>query len=120
MKKRETGVSILNLIMVLTVVAILGILGMKVVPAYIEFNSVRKIIQAMKRDGDTSRTVAEIRRSYEKRVTIDYVESVKPADLEITKEGGETVITAAYSKKIPIVGNFFACLEFVASTKDPI
>lgn len=118
--KKQAGVSIINLIVVLSLVAVLGILGMKVVPAYIEFNSVRKIIQAMKRDGDTSKTVQEIRRSFERRVTIDYVESIKPEDLEITKEGGEVVITAAYSKKVPIVGNFNACLDFVASTKDPV
>lgn len=118
--KQQLGMSIINLIVVLTLLALVGILGMKVVPSYIEFNSVRSIIQSMKRDGDTSKTVQEIRNSFDKRLAIDYVESIKGADLDIFKEGGETVIEARYSKKVPIIANFNACLDFVASTKDKL
>jgi hypothetical protein len=36
--------------------------------------------------------------------------------LEVTKEGGETVITAVWSVKVPMIYNFSACLDFVATT----
>jgi len=48
--------------------------------------------------------------------TIEGVQSVNPDDLEITKEGGEAVITAAWSTKVPIIGNFSACLDFTSTT----
>ena len=37
-------------------------------------------------------------------------------DLEITKEGGEAVVTANWSVKVPIVANFSACLDFSVTT----
>jgi hypothetical protein len=118
--RRQQGVSIVMLIVVLSLLALVAILGMKVVPAYIEFNSVRKIIQAMKREGDTRKSVREIRDAFNRRASVDYVDSIKGDDLEITKEGGEVIVAAIYSKKVPIIANFNACLDFVASSKDPI
>jgi hypothetical protein len=41
---------------------------------------------------------------------------VKGDDLEITKEGGETVVTANWSVKIPMVSNASACLDFTVTT----
>ena len=37
-------------------------------------------------------------------------------DLEISKVVGETIVTAAWSVKIPMVGNMSACLDFVVTT----
>jgi len=43
---------------------------------------------------------------------------VKGDDLEIGKEGGETVVSANWSVKIPLVSNISACLDFsVTSAK---
>ena len=39
-----------------------------------------------------------------------------PEDLEIGKEAGETVVSAAWSMKIHMVGNLSACLDFAATT----
>jgi hypothetical protein len=41
---------------------------------------------------------------------------VKGEDLEVTKEGGETVLTAAWSVKVPMVANISTCLDFVVTT----
>ena len=47
---------------------------------------------------------------------IEDVKSVKSEDLEITKEGGETVISVSWSTKVPLVGNAAACLDFSVTT----
>ena len=44
------------------------------------------------------------------------VQSVAPNDLEITKDGGEVVVSAAWSVKVPVIANFSACLDFAVST----
>jgi hypothetical protein len=99
--------------------AILGFVGLmaaKLMPAYLEWMSVRKILAAMEGAGETKGTVGEMRRSYEKRNAIENVTSVRGDDLEITKEGGEATITATWSVRIHMVYNINACLDFTAST----
>ena len=71
----------------------------------------------MEQNGETKGTVKEIRNAFDRRNTIEGVQADAAAtDLEITKEGGEAVVTAAWSVKVPIVANFSACLDFTVTT----
>jgi hypothetical protein len=88
----------------------------KLMPAYIEFFAVKKILAAMEQAGDLKNPVREIRRSFDTRNAIEDVKSVKGEDLEITKEGGETVVSANWSVKVPLVNNIAACLDFAVTT----
>ena len=38
------------------------------------------------------------------------------SDLEITKVGGETVVSAVWAVKVPLVYNASACLDFAVTT----
>jgi len=58
----------------------------------------------------------EIRYDWEKRNAIEDVHSIKGDDLEITKEGGETILSANWSVKVPMVMNVSACLDFSVTT----
>ena len=59
----------------------------------------------------------EIRNSFDRRATIDYVDTVNGKDIDLSKENGQNVASIEYAKKIPLVLNISACLEFVASTE---
>ncbi|HLX22146.1 MAG TPA: DUF4845 domain-containing protein [Usitatibacter sp.] len=113
---RQRGVSLVNLIVTLAVLGFLGVMAAKLVPAYIEYFSVKKMFAAMEAAGDFKGTVREIRHSFELRNNIENVQDVHPDDLEITKEGGETVVSVAWSKKVPLVSNVAACLDFFVTT----
>ena len=113
---KQRGVSLTGLIVVGGLLIVVGIVGMKVLPAYIEYFTVKKIFASMEAAGDIKGSVRDIRSSFDKRNAIEDVKSVSSQDLEITKEGGETVISAAWSTKIPLVGNASACLDFAVTT----
>lgn len=113
---RQRGVSLVNLIVTLAVLGFLGVMASKLIPAYVEYFSVKKMFAAMEAAGDLKGTVREIRTSFERRNNIEDVRDVHPEDLEITKEGGETVITATWSNKVPLVSNVSACLDFMVTT----
>jgi hypothetical protein len=70
----------------------------------------------MEESGDLKGSVRDIRNAFDKRNAIEDVKSVKLDDLEITKEGGETVVTAAWSVRVPMVHNISACIDFMATT----
>ena len=61
-------------------------------------------------------TPAEIRASFDRRATIDYVTKVTGNDLDLSKDNGENVASVEYSEKIPLVFNISACLNFDATT----
>jgi hypothetical protein len=62
--------------------------------------------------------VADIRKTWDNRATIDDINSVKAADIEITKEGSDLVISAAYRKEVPLAGNMGIYIDFRAVSKE--
>lgn len=113
---KQRGVSLVGLIMTLAVLAVIAVMAAKLVPVYIEYFAVKKMFSAMDQAGDFKGTVREIRSSFERRNAIEDVKSVKQDDLEITKEGGETVVSVSWSVKVPLMGNASACLDFTVSS----
>jgi hypothetical protein len=113
---RQHGVSLSGLIWVLAILAILGILAAKLLPSYIEYFAVKKMFASMEQAGDFKGSVREIRMSYERRNAIEDVRSVSPDDLEISKVGGETVVSANWSVKVPLFYNVSACLDFAVTS----
>ena len=113
---KQSGVSLTGLIITLALLGFFAIMAAKLMPAYIEYFTVKKMLATMDQAGDTKGSVRDIRRAYDTRNAIEDVKGVKGEDLEITKEGGETVLTATWSTKVPLVSNASACLDFVVTT----
>ncbi len=114
---KQRGVSLSGLIVTLAVLGFIAVLGAKLLPSYIEFFSVKKILAAMDKNGETQGTVPDIRRAFDRRNAIEGVTSVAGQDLDISKdESGQTVVSATWSVKIPMVYNVSACLDFNATT----
>jgi len=114
--RKQQGLSLWNLIIGLSVLGFIGVMAAKLMPAYVEYFAVKKMLAAMEQAGDLKGSVREIRYAYEKRNAIEDVKSVRGDDLEVSKEGGEAVITANWSVKVPLVSNISACLDFMATT----
>ncbi|HET6264819.1 MAG TPA: DUF4845 domain-containing protein [Usitatibacter sp.] len=114
--RKQQGLSLWNLIIGLSVLGFLGVMAAKLMPAYVEYFAVKKMLAAMEQAGDLKGSVREIRYAYEKRNAIEDVKSVRGDDLEVSKEGGEAVVSATWSVKVPLVSNISACLDFMATT----
>ena len=116
--KYQRGMSFFSMMILIVLGISIVLLGVKLTPSYIEFFSVKKIMSAMAKDSAfPSMSPQEIRNSFDRRATIDYVDTVNGKDLDLSKENGQNVASIEYAKKIPLVLNISACLEFVASTE---
>jgi hypothetical protein len=104
--------------MVGALAAFVLIIGFRTVPAVNEFMAVQRIIKIVADEGDNGVSVAEMRRSFDRRSQVDDVSSVAGTDLEIGKDGGKTLIEVAYERKVPVVANVSLLIEFNASTAD--
>jgi hypothetical protein len=114
--KKQRGLSLIMTIVVLALLGFVGIMGAKMMPYYIEYFAVKKMFASMEQAGDTKGSVRDIRRAYDTRNAIEDVKSVRGDDIEVTKEGGETILTAAWSVKVPLVYNIAACIDFMVTT----
>lgn len=107
------GFSLVGFLFVIAIVAVVAVLGMKVVPTVVEFAAVKKAIVNAKNAGTTPR---EIQDSFEKQRTTAYIDSVTGKDLEIVKTGEGYEVSVAYQKKIELVGPASLVLDYEAST----
>ena len=114
--RKQRGISLMGLIITLAVLGFLAVMAAKLMPAYIDYFAVKKMFATMEQAGDLKLSVREIRKSFETRNVIENVQAVKGDDLEIGKEGGETVVTATWSVKVPMVSNISTCLDFSVTT----
>lgn len=117
MRKFQHGVSLGGLLAVSVVLIAVALVGMKLVPSYLEFMAVKKVIKAVAEEKGGASSVKEIRQSFELRASVDAIESVKSGDLEITKDSGGIVVAARYRKEIPLVSNIGIYIDFAAASK---
>ena len=117
MQKRQRGITLTGTIITLAVLGFLGVMGAKLMPAYIDYFAVKKMFASMEQAGDFKLSVREIRKSFDTRNTIESVNDVKGDDLEIGKEAGETVVSLSWQKKVSMVGNLSACLDFYVTSQ---
>ena len=115
--RKQQGVSLMGLIMILFVVVVVGIFSLKLIPAYMEFYKIKAAVEAIAADKARSSSVNEIKKAFESRSAIDDISSVKADDLEITKEGGQVVIAFGYRKEVTLGGNVGLFVDFKGNSK---
>jgi len=112
MLKTQRGLSLIGLIVVLFIVAALALLGMKLAPSLIEYRSAKTAIEGIAAQNPQS--PAEVRKAFESRSAIDDINTVKPTDLEISKEGNALVIAFSYRKEVPLFKNVGLYIDYAA------
>ena len=113
-RRGQHGLTIIGFLFVAAVVAIFVVVGARTVPAYIEYYSVQKSLEKSLNDAKDPTSAIDVRRSFDRYLATDYIESVKASDLEITKEGNQTTASVAWTRILPLVGNVSLYLEFDA------
>ena len=94
------------------------LLGFKLGPAYAEFYTIQKIFRAMAYESSLQNaTRGEINSAFNNRAIVENIKAVKDVDLEVNKDSGQLVISAAYSVRVPLFHNLSACMEFNPSSQ---
>jgi len=115
--KRQRGVTFIGMVFIAGLIVFAAIIGLKLVPAYIEYATVVNHLREIARSPDArGASPREIQTMFNKRAQIDAINAVKGDDIDIEKEGDRVVLSARYSTKIKLFGNLSACIDFVASS----
>jgi hypothetical protein len=105
------------MVLIAGLVVFVAILGIRLVPAYIEYATVTKHLRDIARAPDArNATPRDIQVMFSKRAQIDDVKAVSGADIEVVRDGDTVLLTAVYSTKVKLFGNLSACIDFEASS----
>lgn len=109
------GFSLGGFIVVMALVIVLGFLAMKIVPMYTEFNSVKSSMNALAAEKfDSSKAVRE---SLQKRMSINYVESVTRDDITVQTQDGAYLVSVDYYVDKPLFYNLSISAHFEYEVK---
>jgi len=114
MKNNQSGISLIGILFVGAVLACTGIVAAQVVPTLIEFQSITK---AASRAAAESKTVAEVKSSFDRAAAVDDIKSISGKDLVVTKDGEKTVVDFAYNREIHLAGPAFLLLKYQGQSK---
>jgi len=112
--RRQRGLTIIGFLFVAAVIIVFALVGFRVLPSYIEYFTVQKALEATLSDS-ANITPQDIRRSLERRIAADYIDSVRASDVTVSKDGNQIVATLAWQKILHMAGNASILLEFEAS-----
>lgn len=106
MRAGQRGVGGLFFLLILILIGVVAVMGMRIVPMYVEHFTVRSTLEGLKDDPEVRQMgPAEIRQSIERRFDINNITAVGKKDLKIRQERNATIIEVAYEVRKPLVGN---------------
>jgi hypothetical protein len=114
---RQRGVSLSGLLVGVVILSVLALLGMKVVPSVLDYYQAVKAIKSVAQDGSLKGgSVADVRKAFDRQREAGYFKNVSSQDLEVTKEGGDLVLSFVYQDKIHLFANVSLVIDYEAST----
>ncbi|MEQ1719638.1 MAG: DUF4845 domain-containing protein [Nitrosomonas sp.] len=116
--QQQKGFSLSGLLVISFFLIILALLGMKLVPVYLEYSSIQKNLTATAKEAGTQDSdFNQIKLAFAKRAQIDNIKSITVQDIKISKVNGRAVLSTQYSKQIPLVSNISLNIDFEATSE---
>jgi|APFre7841882724_1041349.scaffolds.fasta_scaffold29871_2 hypothetical protein len=116
-RRRQKGIGFIGLSFVVIVVGALLLLGFRLLPAYLQFFTVKGALKEITHNPELkSAGLQEIRSAFDKRAMVNDINVISGKDLDIEKGSDGFTISANYSQQIPLFQNVSACIDFSASS----
>ncbi len=113
--KRQRGVTFVGMIFIGGLIVFFAIIGLRMIPAYIEYATIKNHLRELSRAPDArGASPRDIQQLFNRRAQIDDITAIRGDDIDIIKEGENISLSVAYSKRIKLMGNVSACIDFIA------
>ncbi len=114
-RNRQGGLTMTGFLLTAIVAVVVVMIGFRMVPPYIEYFTVKKIMAKTLDDSKQGFSLYQFRRDFDLKASADYIDSVQGSDIQVTKEGNNLVATASWTRTLHLVGNVSLLLEFEAT-----
>jgi hypothetical protein len=111
-RQRQSGMSMLGMLSILLMVGFFVLCGIRIIPPYIEYLSVRDIVSRMAIETDAAtESPSDIRRKLANIFNTNQIYELEYKDVEIYQKSGKTYIDANYEVRLPIAWRIDAVLK---------
>lgn len=116
-RHQQRGLSLIGLVFWGIIIVFMALLAMKLIPAYTEYFTIQKILRDIGNDPNIkSMSNGEIRDKFSKRAMVDNITTIKAPDLDIGRDGGQTIVSAEYQFQTTLIGNVSLLVDFTAKS----
>ena len=117
MNRKQSGMTMLGFLITLAVVMFFLYCGMKVVPMYTEFYSVKQALKGLSEEPNIAQQdPGRIKDLFFRRLYMSYSENVKPANVTIKRnDAGGWTMDVNYELRKPIIANLDVVGKFSAT-----
>ena len=113
---RQYGASLLLWLLILGFVGTALVVGMRLVPIYIESYMVDEVLEeAALESRGRDRNKNQIWSAIYRRFTINNINNIKKEHFSYKKEKGKTIIALTYEVRTPLIGNIDGIVSFERS-----
>ena len=106
MKRTQGGMTMLGFLITLSVVILFIFCGMKIVPMYIEYYSVKKMMAAISNNPESANSSKDqIRKMFGRSLEIDYVKIITPEMLKIETTDSGYNLVVDYERREELIAN---------------
>jgi hypothetical protein len=94
---RQGGMTVIGMLLSIMVIAFVALIGMKVVPMYIQYFSIKSTIESIRKEPQLAQmSPLDIQNAIQKRFDIGYVDRITARDLKIRSERSGRVLDLVY------------------------
>lgn len=112
-KKHQSGLTLITWLLIMAIGGFFVLLTLKLVPIYLEYQSVRTVIQSLNHDPLVRKTDANgVRKLITKRLKINSVYDFPKEYIKIKKTKNRLKVDVTYDRIEPIVANISVMVSF--------
>ncbi|RTZ71255.1 MAG: DUF4845 domain-containing protein [Gammaproteobacteria bacterium] len=117
--RRQRGLSITGWIFVIAVALFFALLGMKMIPSYLQYYSIVQVLESIAQDPTLKQAPpGELRKIFNRRIDINGVYDFPKKGLKIDRSQGEgTMMIVDYEVREPMAGNVDVVMHFHKEVK---
>jgi len=106
MRRKQKGITLLGFIIGLAVAGVFIYMGMKVIPMYSEYYSVKQALEGLSKEPDiTASSPRQVQDLFFRRLDISYADNVKPKHVKISRKDSGYLMTVDYEVRKPLIAN---------------
>ncbi|MDI3323106.1 DUF4845 domain-containing protein [Pontibacterium granulatum] len=113
MRNRQTGASLLSIMIILIIGGVFFSVGFKLYPAYFDYKLVDSVLTDVSTDqGELSKPLMRLRQDVQKKLRINQVKLPEKDSLVIRQERGILYFDLDYEVRVPMFFNVDAVVSF--------
>lgn len=114
MRKRQSGMTFIGLLLILIPIGILVYAGIRLTPIYLNYyRVVQSMGQLAKEEKDNPQVSQDtLRGSLARRFDVQYVDHPSAQEMQFHRDDGVWVVTADYEDIAPLFGNVSLLMQF--------